>query len=238
MNALNTALKGTAIALLTAGLTTNAFAADASSSGQTTIVDQAWSQIAASKGSKCKVERIEKAWIDAGKPKVKGWAEDVTDAEAKAAYECIKGALLQRFAKSDEKGAQYEGWAIYNTQAYESSTHGGRFVNNYADKTASVYGKFEESGPMPVGSILVKDSFGINKKGQVKPGPLFTMIKMEKGFNEKSDDWRYALIFPNGKLMGATNGKNSKKLGFCINCHISAKENDSMLFIPDEFRVN
>ena len=120
--------------------------------------------------------------------------------------------------------------------AYPSSTHGGRFVNNYGNDVGAAYAKFENSGKMPAGTVLVKDSFGINKKGEVKAGPLFTMIKMDSGFNDKSQDWRYALIFPNGKLMGATGGKNSKKLGFCINCHVAAAETDSMFFMPEEYR--
>lgn len=205
----------------------------------TNLVDQAWAQIAASDPGKCSVERIAKDWEAKGKPKVKGWAEDVTDAEAKAAYECIKPRMVKQYGKSDEQGAKaYHDWPLYNTVAYPSSTHGGRFVNNFGNDVGAAYGKYEESGKMPEGTVLVKDSFGINKKGEVKLGPLFTMIKMAPGFNDKSQDWRYALIFPNGKLMGATGGKNSKKLNFCINCHVAAEETDSMFFLPEEYRVN
>ena len=167
-----------------------------------------------------------------------GWSDDVEDEEAEAAYNCIKDKLAAAYGKSDEEGAKdYQAWKRYNVTAYQSGTHGNRFVNNFANDVGNAYGKYEESGEMPVGTVLIKDSFGVNKKGQVKRGPLFSMIKMEKGFNEKSGDWRYALIQPNGKVMGATGGKNSKKMNFCIKCHIEVADQDSMFFLPEDLRV-
>ncbi len=193
----------------------------------------------AQSSKKCYVDRIRGEWEAAGKPKVKGWAEDVSDDEAEAAYNCIKADLASRYDKSDEPGAKgYQSYTRYNTVAYPSDTHGGRLVNNFGDATAANYGKFEEFGSMPVGSILVKDSFGVNKRGEVRPGPLFTMVKMEAGFNEESADWRYALITPKAKLMGATNGDNGKKVQFCISCHAAAEEFDQMFFLPDDYRVS
>ena len=169
---------------------------------------------------------------------MKGWHEDVTDDEAEAAYQCIKAKAKAAFAKSSEEGAAvYQSWKRYNTGAYTSGTHGGRFVNNFANEVGSAYGKYEEFGSVPVGTILAKDSFGVNKRGEVKLGPLFTMVKMEAGFNESSRDWQYVLILPNGKTMGATGGENAKKVNFCIKCHESVNELDQMFFLPDEYRV-
>ena len=206
-------------------------------SSEANVTDRAWAQIAQAPAD-CAVPRLRAAWRAAGSPKVEGWAEDVTDEEAAAAYACIESQLDQAFGKSDEPGAKdYKGWTKVNTVPYESSTHGGRFVNNYANPTGKAYGKYEKAGILPKGTILAKDSFGVDKTGAVKAGPLFTMVKMEQGFNEKSHDWRYALIFPNGELMGATGGKNSDGLGFCIECHAAAQEQDSLFFLPEEYRV-
>ncbi|MEQ9489249.1 MAG: cytochrome P460 family protein [Alphaproteobacteria bacterium] len=197
-----------------------------------------FTQIAAS-GENCYVDRIRKEWQDAGEPTVKGWSEEVTDPEAEAAYQCVIRKLASIYGKIERFDiGSYQNWRRYNTVAYPSGTHGGRMVNNYGNETGNAYGKFEESGVMPVGTVLVKDSFGVNKKGEVKVGPIFTMIKMENGFNSASADWEYALYTPGGKLMGSTNGENSGKVEFCISCHVSAEDFDQMFFLPDDYRVN
>ncbi len=109
-------------------------------------------------------------------------------------------------------------------------------MNNYANPTgADEYGKYEAGGPMPVGSVLAKESFMVTGSGVVKPGPLFVMEKMPAGFHDESGDWRYSMVMPNGKIMGITNGDGSGKVEFCIQCHIVA-ERDSMFFLPDEYR--
>ena len=127
-------------------------------------------------------------------------------------------------------------WGVFNTVAYKSWTHGGRFVNNFANGVAAAsYGTMEEGGAMPVGSVLAKDSFAVTGKGMVVPGPLFVMEKMPGGFNADSEDWRYTLVMPNGKIIGTTDGAGSGNVAFCIDCHVYA-ERDSMLFIPEEYR--
>jgi len=232
---------------LVGGMATAAFAADlvegnATQQGPAFDVEAElntnfFTQLAAADG-KCYVDRIRSEWEAAGKPKVKGWAEDVTDDEAEAAYRCIFNKITEIYAKSDEDGAKEFGtWKRYNTGAYPSGTHGGRMVNNYANAVAANYGKYEEFGSMPVGSILVKDSFGVTKRGEVRVGPLFTMVKMEKGSNEASADWNYVLITPKAKTIGSTAGQNAKKVNFCIKCHQSAEDWDQMFFLPDEYRV-
>ena len=45
------------------------------------------------------------------------------------------------------------------------------------------------------------------------------MEKMAAGFNADSNDWRYTMIMPNGSIFGTTNGNNSSKVQFCIDCH-------------------
>ena len=55
-------------------------------------------------------------------------------------------------------------------------------------------------------------------------------------FNAKLHDWRYTLILPNGKILGTTGGKNSAKVGFCIECHAVAEEQDSRFFLDEDYR--
>ena len=132
---------------------------------------------------------------------------------------------------------QYQGWALYNIQPYISDTHGGRFVNNYGNRRAKAYGKFENVGVMPAGALLAKDSFAV-KNGKVVAGPLFVMEKMPAGFNADSGNWRYTLVMPGGKVIGATNGKGSGNVEFCIGCHMSAEDTDSMMLLPEDYRVS
>lgn len=232
--------RGAMLAALTTGLAGAAFAADPHVDIAKELAgDFFTTQLASSDGDSCVVDRIRDAWQAAGSPEVKGWADDVTDQEAEAAYRCILPKLQEAYAKAaDEPGAtDYHTWKRYNTTAYISGTHGGRFVNNYANETGSAYGQFEEAGTMPEGAVLAKDSFGVNKRGEVRVGPLFTMVKMGAGFHEESADWRYALVTPAGALMGATGGPNSGRMNFCIECHLAGEEWDQMLFLPDEYRV-
>ena len=134
--------------------------------------------------------------------------------------------------------ASYTGWRRYSNVAYQSSTHGARYVQNYANATARAYGVFERAGVMPAGSILAKDSFTVTGKGNVAVGPLFMMEKMPAGFNADSGDWKYTMVMPNGSVFGVTNGKNSAGMQFCIECHAAvAEEQDHMMFLPDEFRT-
>ncbi|MDA0229204.1 MAG: cytochrome P460 family protein [Proteobacteria bacterium] len=141
------------------------------------------------------------------------------------------------YAKSGNQWVTaYQSWTNYAAQPYTSGTHGGRFVNNYANARGSNYGLFENAGPSPEGTVLAKDSFSVKPNGKVGAGPMFLMEKMAAGFNAESGDWRYTLILPNGKILGTTGGKGSAKVGFCIECHAVQEEEDSRFFLDEEYR--
>ncbi len=163
----------------------------------------------------------------------------MTDAEALAAYDCLLNDLKAAYAKSgSDIAVSYADWPRYSKQAYVSGTHGGRYVQNYANAKARAYGAYENAGLMPSGSVLAKDSFGVKAGGQVSPGPLFLMEKMNAGFNAGTGNWRYTMIMPNGSVFGTTGGVGSAKMQFCADCHLAvAPEVDSMLFVPEEYRV-
>lgn len=164
----------------------------------------------------------------------------LSKAEALAVYNCLKSEMQAAYAKSGNLWAKwYSHWGKASTQPYVSSTHGNRFVHNYASKKAiDSYRKFEKGGKMVSGGVLAKDSFTVTPKGQVSAGPLFLMEKMKPGFMTASNDWRYTLIMPNGQTVGTTKGKGSKNVQFCITCHQAvAEEQDAMFFLPEEYRV-
>ena len=163
-----------------------------------------------------------------------------TEAEAVAAYDCIADAMQAGYAKSGHPvAAAYIDWPRYNKVPYRSETHGNRYVNNYANDVARDYGAFEDAGVMPAGSVVAKNSFGVSAKGQVSLGPLFVMEKMSAGFNPASADWRYTMIMPDGSIYGTTKGASSAKVQFCVDCHMGlAEDTDSLLFMPDEYRIS
>ena len=158
--------------------------------------------------------------------------------EALAIYEQVVDAMVDAYTLSDDPVARdYRSWTRYSRTPYESATHGSRYVNNYANRTASAYGDYEQAGTLAVGSILAKDAFTVTADGAVFPGPLAIMEKMEAGFNLASRDWRYSEIMPDGSLVGMTNGFNSEGVAFCITCHETAgDEQDHLFFLPEENR--
>ena len=162
----------------------------------------------------------------------------MTDAEAKAGYGCAKGEMTAAYAKSGVAVAtMYPSWTNYANNPYPSATHGGRYVNNYANARGHDYAKYENVGVMPVGSVLAKDSFGVNAKGRITIGPLFLMEKMPAGFNSEFGDWRYSMIMPNGSVFGSTGGAGSEKVQFCADCHsVVGEDQDHLYFLPEEYR--
>jgi len=46
------------------------------------------------------------------------------------------------------------------------------------------------------------------------------------------------MIMPDGKVFGATGGKNSAAMNFCYECHSGvAPDQDAVMLLPEEFRV-
>ena len=163
---------------------------------------------------------------------------ELSDREAASAYRKISKQLRAGYAKSGIPTAKsYFKWRRYNRVPYVSETHGGRFVNNYANKKAKAYKKFEKAGVMPVRSVLAKDSFRVTPQGKVQPGPLFVMEKMNAGFSPDTGNWRFTLVMPDGKIFGTTNGVGSRRMAFCDDCHRAvADSQDHLFFLPEKYR--
>ena len=164
---------------------------------------------------------------------------DLTDQAAFSIYLRVLDEMAAGYRLSgDPEASAYRTWRRYNMTPYRSATHGQRFVNNYANTMARVYGRFEAAGAMPVGSVLAKDSFAVTADGDVFLGPLFLMKKMPAGFNGESRDWRYVMVMPDGSLFGRTGGEGATRVEFCITCHQAAgDENDHLFFVPEAHRV-
>jgi hypothetical protein len=162
---------------------------------------------------------------------------ELDDDAAEAIYAKLKDTMLDAYKLSRNRYANgYQSWTRYNLKPYRSATHGQRFVNNYSNKLAKAYRLYENSGPLPAGAVLAKDSFTVSKAGGVNSGPLFLMEKMKSGFNKESGDWRYTMIMPDGSFFGETKGDGSAQVEFCITCHRAAAKNDHLFFMPESYR--
>ena len=157
---------------------------------------------------------------------------------AEEIYQTLIDQLVSGYAPSDDPVAgTYRSWQRYNSAPYLSATHGNLYINNSVNEAGRAYGEYENAGTLPEGSIIAKDSFMVARDGEVRPGPLFVMEKMPKGFNYVSGDWRYTQIMPDGEFFGETNGRGSERVGFCIGCHLAVEQQDHLFFIPGPYRV-
>ena len=102
--------------------------------------------------------------------------DDLSDEQIVALYDCIKDSLHAGYAKEGGKWtSEFPSWGATATQHVSPGTHGGRFLFTTVNEIGfDEYIKFlDERGPMPVGSVLAKESFNVSKKNAVRKGPLF-----------------------------------------------------------------
>lgn len=163
----------------------------------------------------------------------------LSGADALVIYTRILDDMVAGYRMSGLPHARsYRRWRRFNTVPYRSAQHGERYVNNYANDVAEAYGRFERAGEMPVGSVLVKDSFAVTSRGDVFSGPLFAMEKMPRGFDPGGGDWRYTMVMPDGSLFGTTKGVGAERVAFCAACHnVAGTEHDRLFFVPEAYRV-
>ncbi len=163
---------------------------------------------------------------------------NITPSRAEEIYQAIRHRMRDRYAQSgDPLFSAYQDWKRFTRQPYRAGSHGERFVHHYVNEPAEIYGDYEKAGPLPTGSIVIKDSFTVTKRGQVMFGPLFLMEKMSDGFRSAAGTWRFMMLRPDGSVVGLTGGTNEAAVRFCAECHARAgAEQDFLYFMPDEAR--
>lgn len=160
---------------------------------------------------------------------------DYTAEEVAAVYDCISADLAAGYAKEgDEIAAVYRTWGVTATGPAAPGTHSNRWLQTFANDVAFdtyVQYPFGEDFVMPVGSVLAKESFSLNKEGAPRNGPLFIMTKVEAGTDaEEFGNWVYAAVQPNGKPMGI-------QQGFCHDCHVAFSDQDSLGYPDRDVRL-
>jgi len=131
-------------------------------------------------------------------------------------------------------GANYRDWNVTQKGIGPSfGGHGNRFLKTFANDIAfEDYVKYRDEGgfSMPVGSILAKESWKVNKKGKPALGPLLIMTKVAPGEASKYGDWLYSGVNGKGK-----NFKVSQK--FCHDCHGAYEDQDFLGYPAEEVRL-
>ena len=151
--------------------------------------------------------------------------------EAEAAYQDLLPDLAGGYAKSGLVDAGYVDWERFTSAPYFSPIHSNLTVHIYANDVAEgAYAAFGGK-EMPVGSIVVKDGLGQTIDG-VQPAPMAFMEKMAAGFSPATGDWKFAMILPNGTVVGQTGGSGAERVQFCEGCHTGAADSGDWLFFP------
>jgi uncharacterized membrane protein len=142
-------------------------------------------------------------------------------------------------------GADYLTYEKMNTKPWPSDDHGGRLVNTHVNSIGAEAYKTKQ--PLPVGSVVVKESFEVDDKGKMTgaAGPVFVMVKKEKGYAPENGDWYYAIHWANvPESFSADIGKQvywrgkSPKVGYCYTCHNDYQKWDFLGGVPKPVRVH
>ena len=161
--------------------------------------------------------------------------DDLTDEQVQALYDCIKEELRAGYAaQGGENTAEYTSWGAAATLPAAPGVHGKRFLMTFVNDIGfEEYTKFsDERGPMPVGTIIAKESFNVNKKGKVAKGPLFFMTKAAAGGEaDQYGNWVYAAFSAKGKAMKI-------KQKFCHDCHGAYEDQDSLGYPVADYRIS
>ena len=155
--------------------------------------------------------------------------------EAEKIYDALLDRMVAGYAKSGLDNMDYRAWPRFNSSPYISDQHGARFVNVYINRNEDQFFTATDQNPMPIGTIVIKDSISAVESGGISRGPLFVMEKMPPGFAPDFGDWRYAMIMPNGKLFGITGGQGNRAVEFCGECHLQVSERDHLFELPAEY---
>jgi len=158
----------------------------------------------------------------------------ITSSDLIYAYDCIEKYMLKAYKNSpSDIVPKYRGWLKVNKSIFYAPANdygwGNIFVNNKAEKYK--YNKYISD--FEKGSIIVKESFVFDLRGKISPGPLFYMLKMGKGFNKISNDWKFVEVGSDGSFI-ETNDSDKEATKRCIHCHSAKMKNDFLFFLNNK----
>ncbi|MBV9957553.1 MAG: cytochrome P460 family protein [Acidobacteria bacterium] len=109
-----------------------------------------------------------------------------------------------------------------------ASSFGVVYVNDIARRAMMEMRQPE----FPVGSVIVREKMLSRDEAQ-EPQMLAVMVKRERGFNKRANDWEFLLL--DGRASAVT---LRQKTGDCRSCHLSEKKNDFVFrtYLPESVR--
>lgn len=78
---------------------------------------------------------------------------------------------------------------------------------------------YNDKPAFPAGAMIVREK--LLKETDAVPELVTVMLKHEKGFSPKSNDWEFFVLDAN-----IANVKKTEKVGDCSKCHVQASETD------------
>ena len=101
----------------------------------------------------------------------------------------------------------------------------------YVNETARGALLNEKKPQFPVGSIIVREKLA--KEDDTLPQLLVALVKHERGFNPKANDWEFLVL--DGKASAI---QRREKTGSCQACHAQQKETDFVFrsYLPEDVR--
>lgn len=115
--------------------------------------------------------------------------------------------------------------AISPSRPATDATHTSTFGVAYANDIARGFILSKEPASFPTGSILIREK--LLTPTATSPDVLVVMVKREKGFNPKANDWEFLTVSGDMKKI-----EKREKEGKCRACHASEASNDFVFRYP------
>ncbi|MDX1582044.1 MAG: cytochrome P460 family protein [Thermoanaerobaculia bacterium] len=120
----------------------------------------------------------------------------------------------------------YESWNAYPGLPdgfYEGTRPHGAQLKTYGNEKVA-----ENPDNPPAGAIIIKENYTPDRKLVA-----ITVMKKIEGYNPDADDWFWAKYQPDGEVAMKDGKALAGKVGSCIGCHASAKDDD-YIYANDE----
>jgi hypothetical protein len=152
-------------------------------------------------------------------------SQEITPAEALAAFECISPRMREAYASAGHRPAsEFFSWHRRSEPPFRAVRLNHRYVSIFVNEHAFNDSPFLLERRVPIGAALALPGFIVDENGVVQISPLLLLEKMPRGFDSPRGNWRYTQISAAGEIVGTTKGKSGDLLQFCIECDALAAD--------------